>query len=620
MELVFVEALKKVDTTISLNDRTDETTVLCRYHCPDHHYLESWNDFSPRNGLYTICQPTIWPLFETRQAQDSLLRWMGNTDDYYTYLRKQWEKNGFPNQTMYGDFQSFWDNCVKDGSFEMTGGEPAAAVSSTIDAAAAASMIAATSGKANGLELSLYEKVSMGAGRYANNPWLQELPDPVSKVVWDNYLCVSPKYAKDNGLSMDVVAHTTDMVKLTAGSTSVEIPVYIQPGQYDGSVALAVGYGRKNAGRAAEDIGQNAFPFVSFNGETLLYSISGVTVEKTGKRYDIAMTQTHYSFEGRDAIQEKSLAEYKKNPREGAEEREHLKEIWAETLYPEQQFPAIKWSMSIDLNSCIGCGACAVACQAENNIPVVGKTEVRRVHEMAWMRIDRYYSFPSEEGMINKEKEYDKITDYQDVQVVFQPMLCQHCDNAPCENVCPVAATNHSSEGYNQMAYNRCIGTRYCANNCPYKVRRFNWLDYTTADSFPWNKPWKIPTLGIKDPGMTDAMTRMVLNPDVTVRSRGVMEKCSFCVQRIQDGKLVAKKEGRPLKDGDVKSACQTACPADAIVFGNVKDEASKIYEHYEDPRSYFTLAELNTRPAVTYMKKVRNTDAEMGHKEEKHA
>lgn len=617
----FAEAIKKVETSISLNDRADETTALCRYHCPDHHYLESWNDVSARAGLFTMCQPVIWPLFDTRQAQDSLLRWMGNTEDYYSYIRKNWEKNVFPAQNKYSDAQTFWDMCVKEGAFEINT-ESSTVPASNIDVASAATAIMAGASKATGLELSLYEKIGLGNGRYANLPWLQELPDPVSKVVWDNYLCVSPKFAKDNGLEMDVVSHHTDMVKVTAGNVSIEVPIYVQPGQTDSSVSLALGYGRTKAGRAGNDVGQNAYPFVSSNGETCIYNITGVTVTKLNRKYEIAMTQTHFSFEGRDAIRETVLTEYKKHPELNKEEKEELKHLWAETLYPEQKFPGPKWGMSIDLNSCIGCGACAVSCQAENNVPVVGKTEVMRVHEMSWIRIDRYYSFPGEHGTIDKEKEYDHIQDYQDVQVVFQPMLCQHCDNAPCENVCPVSATNHSSEGLNQMAYNRCIGTRYCANNCPYKVRRFNWLDYTTADVFPWNEPWKIPTLGIKDPGMTDAMTRMVLNPDVTVRARGVMEKCSFCVQRIQDGKLHAKKEGRPLLESDVKSACQTACPADAISFGNLNDEKSEVRRNHEDGRAYYTLAELNTRPAIAYMQKVRNTDEMVpgGEKKEKAA
>ncbi|MBA2421662.1 MAG: TAT-variant-translocated molybdopterin oxidoreductase [Chitinophagales bacterium] len=615
----FADALKKVQTSISLNDRADETTTLCRYHCPDHHYLESWNDLSAKAGLYTLCQPTIWPLFDTRQAQDSLLRWMGKTEDYYAYIKRTWEKNVFPKQAAYSDFQTFWDMSVKDGAFEVPVTESDVSSSISTDVMAAATAIMNAASKSSSIELQVYEKVGAGNGRYANNPWLQELPDPISKVVWDNYLCVSPKYAKDNGLKMDVVSHKTDVVTLTSGNTSMDVPVYIQPGQCDEAVSLALGYGRERAGRAGNKVGQNAFPFVTTNGDTCLYINPSISIKKTGRSFDLAMTQTHFSFEGRDAIRETSLARYQAHPNEGVEEKEELGKVWSETLYPEQEFPGIKWGMSIDLNSCIGCGACSVACQAENNVPVVGKTEVSRVHEMSWLRIDRYYSFPGETGMIDKEKDYDEIKDYQNVQVAFQPMLCQHCDNAPCENVCPVSATNHSSEGLNQMAYNRCIGTRYCANNCPYKVRRFNWLDYTTADVFPWNEPWKVPTLGVEDPGMSDPITRMVLNPDVTVRSRGVMEKCTFCVQRIQDGKLQAKKEGRPLKDGDVKSACQTACPADAITFGNVKDESSEVRKYHDDGRAYYVLAELNTRPAIAYMKKVRNTDEMIAGEKKEH-
>ena len=598
----FGEAIKKVSLTISLNDRDDETTVLCHYHCPDHSYLESWNDAEPRAGLVTMCQPTIWPLFQTRQAQESLMRWMGSADSFYTYIKKYWQDNIYPKQTMYGDFISFWDNCVKEGVIEIVPQENGGGNFSG-DAAGAAVAIQDDASKSNGIELSLYEKVGIGNGKYGNIPWLQELPDPVSKMTWDNYLCVPKKYADANDLNSE------DVVQLKAGNITMELPVFIQPGQCDDTFSLAVGYGRERGGRSSNGIGINAFPLINFNGNNFQYFVSGVSISKTGKTYPLATTQTHFSFEGRNIIQQRSLEEYQKNPKEGLDEKDELKKIWGETLYPKREFPGAKWGMSIDLNSCIGCGACTVSCYAENNVPVVGKTEVRRVHEMTWLRIDRYYSFPTDNGLITKEKEYNEIPDYQDVQVIHQPMLCQHCQNAPCENVCPVAATNHSSEGLNQMAYNRCIGTRYCANNCPYKVRRFNWLDYTTADVFPWNEPWKIPTLDIQNPGMTDPLTRMVLNPDVVVRSRGVMEKCSFCVQRIQDGKLNAKKQNRLLRDGDIKTACQTACPTDAIVFGNVNDDEAEVTKNHEDARGYYVLADLNTRPSIAYMKKVRNTD-----------
>jgi molybdopterin-containing oxidoreductase family iron-sulfur binding subunit len=606
----FAEAIKSSPLTISISDRADETTSLCKYHFPDHHYLESWNDYSARAGFYSLSQPVIWPLFQTRQAQQSLLKWMGRSEEYLTYVSNYWKQNIFPQQSKYGDFQSFWDACVKEGAFEIPVTEESP-VTTSIDVAAAAAAVSQAAGQGSTLELSLYEKVGIGNGRYANNPWLQELPDPVSRVVWDNYACVSPKYAKDNGLEYTGLDTEVPVVTVKAGDASVELPVYILPGQPDNVISVAMGYGRSKAGRSGNNIGKNVYGLLSSNGETTLYFQPSVSVTKTGKTYTLARTQTHWTFEGRDAIHETSLHEYRKNPKEGVEEKEKLKEIWGETLYPEQKFPAIKWGMSIDLNSCIGCGACAVSCQAENNVPVVGKTEVKRIHEMTWLRIDRYFSFPSSGGMITKETEYGKIPDYQNVKVTFQPMLCQHCENAPCENVCPVSATNHSDEGLNQMAYNRCIGTRYCANNCPYKVRRFNWLDYTTADVFPWNEPWITPTLGIKDPGMTDPITRMVLNPDVTVRSRGVMEKCSFCVQRLQEAKLNAKKEDRPLADGDAKTACQTACPTDAIQFGNLNDGESRVKKDHEDARGYYVLAELNTRPSIAYMKKIRNEEEE---------
>lgn len=598
----FAEAMKKVPLTISLNDRADETTELCRYHCPDHSFAESWNDAEARAGLYSICQPTIWPLFQTRQAQESLLRWMGSVDSFYSYIKKYWQSNIFSKQTRYGDFINFWDNCVKEGVFEIVPPENALG-SFGGDLNAAAAVINEDAGRSQGLELLLYEKIGIGNGRYANIPWLQELPDPVSKMTWDNYLCVPKKYADENNLKDE------DVVHVKAGNATIEVPVFIQPGQCDGTFSLALGYGRTRSGRCGDGIGVNAYPLLSAAEQNFKYFTTNISVSKTGKTYPLATTQTHFSFEGRDVISQTSLEEYQKNPNEGAEEKDELKKLWSETLYPNHVFPAAKWGMSIDLNSCIGCGACTVSCYAENNVPIVGKTEVRRTHEMTWLRIDRYYSFHSKAGLITKEKEYSEIPDFQDVQVVHQPMLCQHCRNAPCENVCPVAATNHNDEGLNQMAYNRCIGTRYCANNCPYKVRRFNWLDYTTADVFPWNEPWKIPTLHLQNPGMTDAMTRMVLNPDVTVRSRGVMEKCSFCVQRVQDGKLNAKKQNRPIMDGDIKTACQTACPTDAIKFGNINDEKSEVRSDHDDARSYYVLADLNTRPSIAYMKKVRNTE-----------
>jgi len=406
------------------------------------------------------------------------------------------------------------------------------------------------------------------------------------------------------------------VVKITVGGKSITLPALIIPGTQVNTVGIAVGYGRsKEIGRAADGIGQNVFPFAHMNGNTVSFVSTNATIESTGDTYKVALTQTHNIYttpQGKrtEVMKELTLAEFKKDPRETLDDREKelkpyggLEDFEKQgTIYRPFDKPGIHWGMSIDLNTCIGCGACTVACTAENNVPVVGKSEVLRYHDMQWLRIDRYYS-----------------GDTENPNVVFQPMLCQHCDNAPCENVCPVAATNHSTEGLNQMAYNRCIGTRYCANNCPYKVRRFNWADYTGADSFPDNQDQFI--VGKLDPvvfEMNDDLTRMVLNPDVTVRSRGVMEKCTFCVQRLQEGKLKAKKESRPLKSGtngewDVKTACQQACPTNAIVFGNVNDSKSAITQTRVDNslRLFHSLEQLHVLPNINYLVKVRNVEEE---------
>jgi Fe-S-cluster-containing dehydrogenase component len=404
------------------------------------------------------------------------------------------------------------------------------------------------------------------------------------------------------------------------------LPVLVVPGMHKDVIAIAVGYGRsEKSGKAAANVGKNVFAWVGFNN-TFNYSVANASVEKTKETFKLAYTQTHNQYEGRDeVVREYALGDFKKNPTILKDVRNELVEDYAKetgdfraegTLYPNYPYPGAKWGMSIDLNSCTGCSACTVACTSENNVAVVGKSEVLRSHEMHWLRIDRYYAtYRDDSGNDNLD----------DLNVVFMPMLCQHCDNAPCENVCPVNATNHSSEGLNQMTYNRCIGTRYCANNCPYKVRRFNWADYYGADSFGDNQR------GVLDDSvmmMNDDLTRMVLNPDVTVRSRGVIEKCSFCVQRLQEGKLKAKKENRPLETGadgkwDVKTACQQACPTNAIVFGNVNDKnspVSKIRNEEQTNRLFYTLEQLHVLPSVSYLAKIRNTDRHVGVAEEEHA
>lgn len=585
----FADGLKKAKLTVTFNDRKDETSELCKYAAPDHHFLESWGDAEGKTGYFSFTQPTIAPLFKTRAFEDTLLSWSGNTaTNWVSYLKNEW-------MTKLGG-QEAWDKTLQDGVIEPATAPALAGATFAGDIAYAASKI--TSAKKGGeVELVLYEKVAIGNGKLANNPWLQEMPDPITRATWDNYACISnsraKKYNEELGDDYEINAGKK-VLKITANGKTIELPLLIVPGIHPDVIAIAVGYGRNmNAGKAAGGVGQNAYPFVSYNGQTFDYFSPAITIEDAGKKYDIGLTQTHNSYEGRPIIKETTLEAFIKNPKEVNEDREELNKFGKDfrtdgTLYPNHPYPGIKWGMSIDLNTCFGCGACTIACQAENNVSVVGKEQVIKAHEMHWIRIDRYFS-----------------GDENNPEVVFQPMLCQHCDNAPCENVCPVAATNHSSEGINQMAYNRCIGTRYCANNCPYKVRRFNWRDWNGADSFENN------LYDVSD--MNDNLTRMVLNPDVVVRSRGVMEKCSFCVQRLQDAKLAAKKAGRPVKDGEAKTACQQACAADAIVFGNVNDKESRVFKirnEEQTERLFYVLEETHTLPSVSYLAKIRNKDA----------
>ncbi|MBC9931433.1 TAT-variant-translocated molybdopterin oxidoreductase [Chitinophaga qingshengii] len=600
----FSEGLKKVKLSLSFNDRLDETTELCKFAAPDHHFLENWNDAQGKPGYYSFAQPTISPLFKTRAAQDSLLAWTGNTTAWADYLKAEWvAKLGS---------QEAWDKALQDGVVEPTTAPALGGASFSGDIAGAAAKISGAK-KGGKYEVVLYEKVAIGNGRQANNPWLQEMPDPITRATWDNYACISNTLAKtfsaQLGDDYEINVEKKEL-KIKTNGKEIVLPMLIVPGIHPETIAIAVGYGRgKNIGRAAAGIGQNAYPLVSFNGQTFDYFTADAAVEATGKMYPVALTQTHNSYEGRPIIKETTLAEFSHNPKEVNEDRRELDKFGKDfrsdaTLYSSHPYPGIKWGMSIDLNTCFGCGACTIACQAENNVSVVGKEEVGKGHEMHWIRIDRYFS-----------------GDENNPEVVFQPMLCQHCDNAPCENVCPVGATNHSSEGINQMAYNRCIGTRYCANNCPYKVRRLNWRDWNGADSFENN------LYDVAD--MNDNLTRMVLNPDVVVRSRGVMEKCSFCVQRLQEAKLDAKKAGHPLKDGAAKTACQQACGADAIVFGNVNDKNSEIYKirnEEQTERMYYVLEETHVLPSINYLAKIRNKDAapkkaekESAHKEEAH-
>jgi MoCo/4Fe-4S cofactor protein with predicted Tat translocation signal len=609
--------LEKVSVKISFNSKPDETTQVCKYVIPDHHFLESWGDAEAKTGHFSFIQPTIYPLFKTRQWQDSLLKWSGATTDYLGFLKSFWSTK------LVGS--NAWDKALQDG---VTGTPSSTLMASIFNGAAVQPALAKISAIKIGTktELQLYQKIAIGAGQGAANPWLQEMPDPVTRATWDNYLVVSPAMAKtllnidlnNNGQADNYeVQPPKKVVEIKVNGKTIKLPALIIPGTHKDTVGIAVGYGRdKKVGRTVVDnngqlVGANVFPFAAIADGSVSFDITEVDLKLTDEKYPVALTQTHNIYntdQGNriEVMKELTFAQYKKNPKEVLEEREHelkpyggLENFKEEgTIYKPIDKPGIKWGMSIDLNACNGCGACVVACTAENNVAVVGKPEVLRFHDMQWLRIDRYYT-----------------GNLENPTVVFQPLMCQHCDNAPCENVCPVAATNHSSEGLNQMTYNRCIGTRYCANNCPYKVRRFNWADYSGADSFKHNQDELNDTVHY----MNDDLTRMVLNPDVTVRSRGVIEKCSFCVQRLQDGKLKAKKESRPLETGgegkqwDLKVACQQSCPTNAIVFGNANDSKSAVSVHRtsNNNRIFYSLEQLHVLPNVSYLAKVRNLEGE---------
>ena len=598
------EALPKIAVSVSFADRADETASLSKYITPAPHYLECWNDAEPKQGFYSLTQPAITHIYKTRQFQSSLLTWSGKPNDYQTYLKNYWRTTHYPKVSGFSSFEAFWIKCLNDGVFEPNQGQTTlndggATFSANVTQAAAG--IAQRYKPTTGMELALYEKVGVGTGTMANNPWLQELPDPVSKACWDNYAAISQKTANDMGLAQN------DLVTVSVTGKSVELPVLIQPGQADNTVSVAIGYGREKGGKSASGVGKNAYPLASVINGYVTYATFSAKVEKASGRHEIAQTQTHDTVMGRRAVlQESRLASYQKNPKAGRYEpkvqtSEGATDPTDITLWNGYGKPNHSWGMVIDLNSCIGCGTCVVACNAENNIQVVGRQEVINRREMHWMRIDRYYSSDAdaeEMGMIDGLRGLEIPS--ANPEVTFQPMLCQHCSNAPCETVCPVLATTHSTEGLNQMTYNRCIGTRYCANNCPYKVRRFNWYKYHDNDNFDYH--------------FNNDLGKMVINPDVTVRSRGVIEKCSFCVQRIQESKLTAKKERRRLAPDEVQTACAQACPTNAIVFGDLNNPEStvtKLVIAEQEGRAFHVLEEINVRPQISYLTKIRNKDEE---------
>ena len=596
----FAEAFKNLGFTLSFAMRADETASAAKLVAATPHYLEAWGDVEAKKGMFSLVQPTIRPLFNTRQFQECMLAWTGSTQSYHDYLKAFWQENILSG--------SSWSKALHDGVFSSTYSADYASLPATATPARHFD-----TGEA--MALCLYTKTGLGDGRQANNPWLQELPDPISRATWDNYLTVSAADAKRLGLTNTHVSNGAlngDCVRVTVGDAVLErVPVLIQPGQAPGTVGLALGYGQKASIQAEMQTGVNAYSlYKEFS------SVQSVSIEKVAGTHEFACIQLHNTMMGRDIIRETTLEIFNTKDKDywnavPTVSKDH-KEI------PVTSPEADLWdsfdrsighhfNLSIDLNACTGCGACVIACHAENNVPVVGKSEMRRSRDMHWLRIDRYYSSEESFSADADKKENisglgSSLSEFAEMevaadnpQVAFQPVMCQHCNHAPCETVCPVAATSHGRQGQNHMAYNRCVGTRYCANNCPYKVRRFNWFLYAENEEFDYH--------------MNNDLGRMVLNPDVVVRSRGVMEKCSMCIQMTQKTILDAKRDGRVIKDGEFKTACSAACETGAIQFGDINDEHSAVATLKEDDRMYHLLEAVGTKPNVFYQAKVRNTN-----------
>jgi MoCo/4Fe-4S cofactor protein with predicted Tat translocation signal len=598
----FVSGLKKVKLSVAHSLKEDETASITNIAIPAPHYLETWNDLMLTKGTYSLTQPTIRPLFSTKQFQEVLLSCNGNSASYYDYLKS--------NSANYTNGAT-WNKTVHDGIAVGVAGANSAGAA---DYSGAANALV-NSKPANGFELNLYTKTGLGDGQQANNPWLQEFPDPITRVSWDNYVTVSKTDADKLKLENKIVANgglNGSYATLEVNGAKIEVPVIVQPGQAEGTIGLSLGYGRKASMKEEMQVGVNAYAlYANFN------NVQSATLVKAAGEHEFACVQSQKTLMGRgDIIKETTLEIF--NTKDAAEwnlvpmvSLDH-KEVEATKVDLWESFDRSvghHFNLSIDLNACTGCGACVIACHAENNVPVVGKSEVRRSRDMHWLRIDRYYSaedtFTGDnekkdnfDGLFGKKGSLGGFGEMENPahnpQVAFQPVMCQHCNHAPCETVCPVAATSHSRQGQNHMAYNRCVGTRYCANNCPYKVRRFNWFLYGKNSEFDYN--------------MNDDLGRMVLNPDVNVRSRGVMEKCSMCIQMTQKTILTAKREGREIVDGEFQTACSAACSTGAMVFGDVNDKSSQVSKLVEDDRMYHLLESVGTKPNVIYHVKVRNT------------
>jgi molybdopterin-containing oxidoreductase family iron-sulfur binding subunit len=573
----YAEALKSVPLTVCLTEAENETAQACTYMLPTHQALESWGDHRVRPGVYSLQQPVVAPLYTTRQTEAVLLQWMAviipfNESVYLDYLKKKWETELFPRFGAKVDFPTFWNSALHDGVVVAAEAPPVKGKFRT-DAAPAVEPLKSPSG----YTLLLTQSPFIGDGSFANNGWLQEIPNPVSKIVWDNYAALSPATARE------LEVEYGDLIDVTVEGRRQALPVFVQPGMADRLITVALGYGRTNAGPVGTGVGTDVTPLLTRAAYTGSRIISGVSAIKGAGRHELSSTQEHHALDDtfvkelhvkRKIIRELTLEGYLEDPGFLARERRVH-----ESISKEVEYHGVKWGMAIDLNKCTGCNACVAGCNVENNIPVVGKEQVQKGREMQWIRIDRYYSGTPDEPVTS-----------------HQPMLCQHCDNAPCENVCPVVATNHSPDGLNQMVYNRCVGTKYCSNNCPYKVRRFNFYNWrdNLAEGYYEQEP-----------------VNLLHNPEVTVRSRGVMEKCTFCVQRIMEARQHATEQGVEFSGKDVQTACQQACPARAIEFGNTNDPQSAVAKLREHPLGYHVLEELNVRPNVTYLARLRNIHSE---------
>lgn len=577
----FAERLGKIPLRIHLSLEVNQTSALCHWHIPAAHYLESWGDVRAFDGTVTILQPLIAPLYDGRTTHELLAVLSAQPQrTSHDIVKQYWRKRIGKTEA---DFDKWWRKSLHDGVVQNS----AFATRAMTPKLAALNMPSPQFSPASErgvedknpqsairnsklLEIVFRPDPCLFDGRFANNGWLQELPKPITKLTWDNAAYVSPATAQRLGLNTDVGWRggnvAADVIEITLNGRKLRAPVWIVPGQADDTIELQLGYGRSRTGRVGSGVGYDAYRLRQSNA---LWSASGAQITALGERYGLAVTQVHHAMEGRELVHATTLEQLRASTKASSSAEK------PPSLYPEYNYAGYAWGMAIDLNACLGCNACVIACQAENNIPIVGKEQVERSREMHWLRIDTYYKGAPENP-----------------ETYVQPVLCMHCENAPCEVVCPVAATTHSAEGLNDMVYNRCVGTRYCSNNCPYKVRRFNFLQY--AD-------WQTPSL------------KALRNPDVTVRSRGVMEKCTYCVQRINHAKIEAEKEGRHVRDGEIQTACQQACPAQAIVFGDINDKNSQVAQRKAEPRNYGLLGEeLNTRPRTSYLAAVRNPNPEL--------